>query len=106
MMKGQNIMKSILEEFAQGNISPEPRFLKHNSEYEKAVNVLSEAEKKLYAVLDDNGRELLKALIDAQGKVNHLANTDKFIYGYRLGVLMTMEVFDGKADLLTPGQDW
>jgi len=98
-------MKSILEEFAQGNISPEPRFLK-NSEYEKAVNALSEAEKKLYNLLDDNGRELLNALIDAQGKVNHLANTDKFIYGYRLGVLMTMEVFDGKADLLTPGQDW
>lgn len=103
MMKGQNAMKSILEEFARGNISPEPRFLKRNSEYEKAVNALSEAEKKLDAVLDDNGRELLKALIDAQLKVNHLANTDKFIYGYRLGVLMTMEVFDGKADLLTGG---
>jgi len=105
-MRGQNAMKSILEEFACGNISPEPRFLKQNSEYEKAVNALSGAEKKLCAVLDDNGRELLKALIYAQGKVNHLANTDKFIYGYRLGVLMTMEVFDGKADLLAPGQDW
>jgi len=103
MMKGQNTMKSILEEFAQGNISPEPRFLEHNSEYEKAVNALSEAEKKLYNLLDDNGRELLNALIDAQGKVNHLANTDKFIYGYRLGVLMTMEVFEGKADLLNGG---
>lgn len=106
IMKGQDAMKSILEEFAQGNINPEPRFLRHNSEYEKAVKALSEAEKKLDAVLDDNGRELLKALIDAQGKVSHLSNTDKFIYGYRLGVLMTMEVFDGKADLLTPGQDW
>ena len=99
-------MKSILEEFACGNISPEPRFMKRHSEYDKAVKALSDAENKLHAVLDDKGQELLKALIDAQGKVNYLANTDKFIYGYRLGILMTMEVFDGKADLLTPGQDW
>jgi hypothetical protein len=96
-------MKSILEEFAYGNISPEPRFMKRNSEYGKAVKALSDTEEKLRNLLDDNGRELLTALIDAQGKVNHMANTDKFIYGYRLGVLMTMEVFDGKTDLLNGG---
>lgn len=96
-------MKSVLEELAQGNISPEPRFIKRNSEYEKAVNALSDAEEKLRAVMDENAQELLKVLIDAQGKVNHIANTDKFVYGYRLGVLMTMEVFEEKTDLLTGG---
>lgn len=37
-------MKSVLEEFACGNISPEPRFIKHNSEYEKAVSLIGRGE--------------------------------------------------------------
>ena len=37
--------------------------------------------------------------------ISYLANKDKFIYGYRLGVLMTMEVFNGKEDLAVGGKD-
>jgi len=102
-MKGQEAMRSILEELACGNISPDTRFLKHNSEYEKAVNTLTNAEKKLRSVLNEAEQELLIALIEAQGAVNHFANMDKFVYGYRLGTLITTEVFTGKEDLLTGG---
>jgi hypothetical protein len=31
--------------------------------------------------------------------------THKFIYGYRLGVLMTMEVFNGSEDAIYGRQD-
>lgn len=98
-------MKSILEEFAYGNISPEPRFIKHNSEYEKAVKALSDAENKMRAVLNGTEQDLLNALLEAQGAVSLLANTDKFVYGYRLGVLMTMEIFNGRDDLAVGGKD-
>jgi len=103
LWKDEAAMKSILEEFACGNISPEPRFIKRNSEYEKAVNTLSDTEEKLRVVLNDAGRELLSAFLDAQGAVNHMTNIDKFVYGYRLGALMTMEVLSDKEDLLTGG---
>jgi hypothetical protein len=98
-------MKSVLEEFACGNISPEPRFIKHNSDYEKAVIALSDAENKLRAALNGTEQGLLNTMLEAQGAVSLLANTDKFIYGYRLGVLMTMEVFNGKEDLTVGGKD-
>ena len=98
-------MKSVLEEFACGNISPEPRCIKHNSEYEKAVKTLSDAEAKLRAALNGTEQDLLNALLEAQGAVGLLANTDKFIYGYRLGVLMMTEVFDGREDLIVGGKD-
>lgn len=98
-------MKSVLEEFACGNISPEPRFIKHNSEYEKATKALSDAEEKLRAALTGTEQGLLNALLEAQGAVSLLANTDKFVYGYRLGVLMTMEVFNGREDLAVGGKD-
>lgn len=97
-------MKSILEELACGNICPEPRYLKHNSEYEKAVEALCAAENKLCSALGEAGQELLRAYTEAQGAVNHLSNTDKFIYGYRLGALTMLEVLGGKEDLLV-GED-
>lgn len=57
------------------------------------------------ATLNGTEQNLLNALLEAQGAVGLLANTDKFIYGYRLGVLMTMEVFDGREDLTVGGKD-
>jgi len=33
------------------------------------------------------------------------SEVDIFIYGYRLGVLMTMEVFTGKEDAIFGGED-
>ena len=91
-------MRSILEEFACGNINPEQRFIKPNSEYAKALDTLSGAEEKLRAALNDSEKELLNALLETQGAVNHLTNIDRFVCGYRLGTLMTVDVFNGKQD--------
>ena len=92
-------MKSILEDFACGNIRPELRPLEHNSEYEKAVTALTEAEAKVRAVLNETDKALLNTLIEAQGAVSHIANTDRFVQGYKLGVRMTTEVFYGKDNV-------
>jgi len=40
-------MRSILEEFAYGNISPENKTLKHNSSYKKALDILYKTEQQL-----------------------------------------------------------
>ena len=97
-------MKSILEEFARGNISPEPRFFKQDSHYGQTMRILSDSEQKLLAVLDDELKETLKQLSNAQAEISFLSGIDKFIYGYRLGVLMTIEVFNGKENLIS-GKD-
>ena len=98
-------MKSILEQFACGSINPAIRFIKRGSTYEKAGNTLCAAEEKLRAVLNEDERLLLTALIEAQGAVNDIANMDKLVHGYRLGALMTMEVFSGKEDLASGGTE-
>lgn len=55
---------------------------------------------KLYNELEQklNSREkdLLERLIDVNSEEKSLYAEDKFIRGYRLGVLMTMEVFAGQ----------
>lgn len=97
-------MQSVLEEFARGNISPEPRFFKRGSRYGKAMQMVSDTEEKISSLLKDSDKELLKTFADAQAEISLLSGIDRFIYGYRLGVLMTMEVFDGKGDLIVGGE--
>jgi len=93
-------MSSVLEEFARGNISPEPRLFKTDSHYGRTMRQLSESEEKLLGALSGEQKETLEKFIDAQAEINFLAGIDKFIYGYRLGALMTMEVFAGKENLI------
>ena len=98
--EGMDTMKSILEEFACGNISPEPRFFKRDSRYGRAMEMLSDSEEKLLVALSGDEKETFKAFSDAQAEINLLSGIDKFMYGYRLGVLMTIEVYTGRDDLM------
>ena len=98
-------MTSILEEFACGNVPPEPRFFKRGSRYGRAMDALLKDEEKLLAVLNGNEKELFKKYCDTQSEVNRLSGVDRFIYGYRLGVLMTVEVFAGKDNLIVGKED-
>ena len=95
-------MKSILEEFAYGNISPEPRSFKRDSAYGRAMDTLVHSEGKLLNALSGESKETLEKLIDAQMEVNLLSGIDRFVCGYRLGVLMTTEVYAGKDALTEP----
>lgn len=96
-------MKSILEEFAYGNISPEVHSFKKDSHFGRTMKKLTDSEDKLYAVLNEPEKEILKEFSDAQIEINMLSGVERFIYGYRLGVLMTAEVFDGRDDLIVDG---
>ena len=46
--------------------------------------------------LNKEKKELLERLLDTDAEEKTLYAEDKFIRGYRLGVLMTMEVFAGQ----------
>jgi hypothetical protein len=99
-----NTMRSILEEFAFGNINPNDGAIKKGTRYEKIMNLVSDIENKLLTTLDGEPKELLIKFSSAQLEANAISNNDKFIYGYRLGVLMTMEVFKGSDDNIFGGE--
>lgn len=94
-------MKSILREFARGNINPNERYFQRNNEYAKTVKALSDTEKKLLAVLNEDDKPLLEAFSDAQTNVSSLNGDDKFIYGYTLGALFASEIMENKEKILT-----
>ena len=92
-------MKSILEEFAYGNISPEAQSYSKSSELGQAMAVVGRLEEKLLARLNAEEKELLEKFSDAQTEVNRLTAVQNLLYGYRLGVVMTAEAFVTSGDL-------
>lgn len=93
-------MKSILEEFAYGNISPEARFFKRDSEFGKAMEFVSRNEQKLLDRLGADDRDLFEKYTDAQGEVNRLTAVRNLIYGFKLGLTMTAEAFVGMDGMI------
>ena len=93
-------MRSILEEFAYGNISPGTQTFKRGSRFGQALRSVSDNEQKLLHKLDDEGKIIFQKYIDAQGEVNELTAVKNLIYGYKLGVLMTAEAFVTGGDLI------
>lgn len=93
-------MQSILEEFARGNISPEARSFERDSHYGHMMKKLTDAEDQLLVSLDEKQKRLFQEFTDAQTEITLSAEISRFVYGYRLGALMTLEVFEGKEKLI------
>ena len=93
-------MKSILHEFAYGNINPSDGSIKKGTRYERINSSANNKEGELLAILDGDLKNLFVKYTAEMAEATHTAETDKFIYGYRLGVLMTMEVFRGREDAI------
>ena len=98
-------MKSILEEFAYGNINPNIGTFKKDSKYGRVMQTIAKSEEKLLSMLDGEAKELFAKFSSAQLEATTISSNDKFIYGYRLGMLMAIEVFKGIQDPIYGGED-
>ncbi len=98
-------MRSILEEFAYGNVSPQAQYFDKNSKYGRAIELVAEIEEKLLDRLGAEDRDLFEKYVDAQGEANQLTAVKNLIYGYRLGLTMTAEAFVGMDNLYAGGED-
>ena len=98
-------MTSILEEFAYGNVNPCTQYFKRDSEFGKAMELLTRNEQKLLEKLCGDEKELFQKYIDAQGEINRLTAVKNFIYGYKMGLIMTAEAFVKKDELVTGEED-
>lgn len=99
-----NRMINILEELANDNLHPNSRFYRRNTAFDLATKKVADTESALCAALNESEKRLLADYTKAQDEAAYLSRTDKFIYGYRLGVLMTMEVFRTSDDIVTGGE--
>lgn len=92
----------VLTEFFYGNISPNEKQFIRGSHYEKTAKRLCKFEKELINKLDSECKSLLDGLIKEQMELNGLTAEENFIYGFKLGIRMAMEVLCDESDNAKP----
>ena len=87
----------VLEDLYVGEVRPGERSGKRNPQYTKALNEAIKAGDTLTASLTEQQKELFEAYMTAQREVNILTDVETYIYSFRLGAKIML-------DVLTDGQ--
>ena len=93
--------QKILEALADGNLQLIKRSLDHDSETSQDMIKMGELRKALEAALGDTEKELFQNLKETSDGVNMNYATERFITGFRLGVLLMTEVYAGSDSLIS-----
>ena len=93
-------MYSILEEFFYGNVPPRAQAFCKDPRYDELLCVITGLETKLRKGLNDEEKELLEKLMDAQLERSALVAIKSQVYGYKLGLQMTAEAFVTGKELM------
>lgn len=88
---------TLLEDFYYGNITPNAALPDRDKEMDDKSAKL---EKEIKALLPGEGQELFNRYVNHESSINSLDLKDNFLFGFRFGMLMMMEVFIQSTDLL------
>jgi len=87
----------ILEDLYLGDIHPNERGFKRNSQYAKALDEVVKVGDALTASLNEEEKKLFEDFMDAQREVTVLTDCETFCYAFKLGAKIML-------DMLTEGQ--
>lgn len=93
-------MSTILEAFANDDLHILEITEKRSPKRQKLIDLSVVLRSKLEQNINDSDKELLDQLLNAVYDETSLYAQDRFINGYRLGTLMTTEVFQEKNAFL------
>ena len=89
----------ILEELYIGNVRSGERSFKRNSQYARALSDAADAGDAVIATLTEEQKKLFEAFMDAQREVGVLTDAETFIYGFRTGAKIMLDVLtDGEMN--------
>lgn len=98
-------MKSILEELYDGKIFPEEQIVPKDHNYrplnEKISELLEEWKKKL----SEDDYYQLESFLELCSESSSMEASESFVYGFKLGALIMVEVFTGRGDLVRKVSD-
>ena len=88
---------TILEDLFFGNLCPNEYFSR-GSKYGKSLKALVEIEEQFEKTLTDEQKEIFAKLRECQANYDITYESGAFAEGFRLGVLMTMEIFQPEKE--------
>jgi hypothetical protein len=78
-------MRRMLEELYYGNIKPNDKQFIRDTQFDKAMHVLSENEAKLTGLLEGQEKKLFLDLVNAQSEVNGVTAVEELYRGFSPG---------------------
>ena len=85
--------KSIIETLYYGNIAPFEKYFERSSEFAGYMKEISESEEKLLAALNEEERQVLTQLIEAESRLSCFSELEHFVEGFRLGAMFMLDTF-------------
>lgn len=101
VQKGDEPVKSILDELYYGNINPNEEGFRRGTPYARALQIIADNEEKLNDLLAKEEKPLLSEMNSAQLEANHLAMVEKFKQGFRLGAKIILSVMLENDEIFT-----
>ncbi|MEK4112140.1 hypothetical protein ABIC86_000280 [Paenibacillus sp. DS2363] len=86
-------MKSILEEIYYGNLRPEENIVPKDSEYRSINKEITANIEKFQKKLSEDDFKQLEELLDMIDNINSTNSCEAFVTGFKIGTLITNEVF-------------
>lgn len=94
----------VLNQLWRGEISPIERSIRPGSAYHKTIAEISEKMDALQKTLPPEEKEKVEALEDLKSELNLLVEEDLFLYGFRIGARMILDIvgdYEGQFRELT-----
>ena len=82
----------VLRELWRGEISPTDRRVRQGSEYQQRAAEVRKQMMEFAKVLSPEAKERMETITDLKHSLSMLAEEDVFIYGFRLGARMMLDV--------------
>ena len=82
----------ILEDLYVGDVRPNERFFKRNSQYAKALDEVVKVGDTLTESLNEKQKALFKDYMTAQREVTVLTDCETFCYAFKLGAKIMLDV--------------
>ena len=82
----------ILEDLYVGDVRPNERSFKRNSQYAEALDELVKVGDELTAKLNEEEKELFEDFMDAQREVTVLTDCETFCFAFKLGAKIMMDI--------------
>lgn len=93
-------MKPILEELFDGSICPDEVIVSKNPEFRPLNKKISEKKEIWKKKLSEDDFKQFEDLLDLCSQSNSMECTAAFMYGFKLGAVIMIEVLTGKEELV------
>ena len=91
-------MRSILEELFYGNVCPNTDCRSKDKETKQLMGYIADHHDALSRELTDKQKEILEKFDDCYAELTDINEREIFVYAFRLGAQIAIEVLHPKAD--------